>query len=110
MSKCRRLMTPQVITTERMPAPAASMPTAISCPEPAYTNRDIMVAAKGESPASLASTPKAKPTGTYPSTTGMAFLIPARVSMRMLKGITPEFKQSRPSRAVARISPGSRFL
>ena len=67
--------------------PAKKSPTAINCEDPAKTIIDIIMVLREEIPTFFANTPKAKPTGMYPTIIGMDFINPLINAFLLTEGL-----------------------
>ena len=65
----------------RLPAPAANIPTATNCAEPAKTKADMAAAARGERPLVTATAPKMVAKGIDPMSKGTTAFAPAKNSL-----------------------------
>ena len=83
MTKCLKLIKNVPTMMADHAAPWASMPSAISCADPAITSADISSASPPDSPAWTARSPMEIPTGTTPRQAGTDALTPAKKSSLM---------------------------
>src|SRR5690606_3066177 len=102
---CLRFTRNVMATIDRPGAPASSRATATNWLAPAYTSADMAPVSKGERPMLAASTPMARPIGTYPITTGQASRMPCQKRWRTEPALAAVVFCTGPAMAAANPTP-----